>query len=175
MKRRPLVASLVSSLAAILILAAGCGEQSPTAAHLEPTGLAAARTGVGRRVEPIRARYHAGRFSKIIGPEGGILSFRIGRLIIPRGALSARAEITAYVNGEDLAVEFAPHGLTFRPGHEPTLSISYRYTQINERPVHVQYVDSSMRLLERLPTSTDDMTQTARARLEHFSIYCLAE
>ena len=43
MKRRPLFASVITSLAAILILAAGCGEQSPTATQLEPTTISASR------------------------------------------------------------------------------------------------------------------------------------
>jgi hypothetical protein len=175
MKRRPLVASLVSSLAAILIFAAGCGEQSPTATHLEPTELAAGRAGVGRRIQPIKARYRAGSFSRTIGPDGGVLSFRIGKLVVPPGALSERTEITAYVNGEDLAVEFEPHGLTFRPGHEPTLAIGFRNIQFSESKMHVQYVDSSMHVLEELRTSTDATTKIAWAPIGHFSIYCLAE
>jgi hypothetical protein len=175
MKRRPLVASLVSSLAAILILAAGCGEQSPTATRLEPTGVAAARAGVGKRVQPARARYHAGRFSTTIGPSGGVLSFRIGTLIVPQGALSTNTQITARVDGEELAVEFEPHGLTFRRGHEPTLLINYRNIQRSERTMYIQYVDSSMYLLEELPTLTDKASKIAWAPIEHFSIYCLAE
>jgi hypothetical protein len=175
MKRRPLVASLVSSLAAILIFAAGCGEQSPTATRLESTELAAGRAGVGRRIQPIKARFRAGRFSKTIGPDGGVLSFRIGKLVVPHGALSEKTEITAYVNGNNLAVKFEPHGLTFRPGHEPTLTIGFRSIPLSKSMMHIQYVDSSMHMLEELRTSTDDVTRTAWAPIEHFSIYCLAE
>lgn len=175
MNRRPMVASLVSSLAAILILAAGCGEQSPTATRLEPTGVAAARAGVGKRVQPARAKYRAGRFSTTIGPEGGVLSFRIGTLVIPQGALSANTRITAHVDGEELAVVFQPHGLTFRRGHEPTLQIGYRNIERSGSAIHIQYVDSSMRLLETLPTLTNTASSVAWAPIEHFSIYCLAE
>jgi hypothetical protein len=175
MKRRPLVASLVSSLAAVLILAAGCGEQNPTASHLEPTGLAAAREGVGRRAQVVKTRYPAGHFARTIGPDGGTLSFRIGTLTIPKGALSERTRITADVNGEDLAVEFQPHGLTFRPGHEPALEINFRNVQTSENLLHIQYVDSLMNLLESLPTSTDRATMIARTHIKHFSIYCLAD
>jgi hypothetical protein len=175
MKRRPLLASLVSSLAAILLLAAGCGEQSPTASRLEPTELAAARQGVGRRARVLKARYHAGRFSRTLGPDGGTLSFRIGRLIVPPGALSGRTRITAYVNGEDLAVEFQPHGLAFHPGHEPILEINFRKAPFPDSDLHIQYVDSLMNLLESLPTSTDPESNVARAPIAHFSLYCLAD
>jgi hypothetical protein len=172
MKRRPLIASLVSSLAAILVLAAGCGERSPTATHLEATGLEAARVGVGRRVEPIRARYQAGRFSRTIGPEGGVLSFRIGRLVIPPGALSATAEITAHVNGKDLAVEFAPHGLTFRPGHEPTLTMHYGADEATE--LQLLYFDDAGEVIETLSTVRDRSARSVTGRLHHFSAYGLA-
>lgn len=177
MKRRPLFASVITSLAAILILAAGCGEQSPTATQLEPTTISASRGGdggaIGRHAKMVKRHHRAGHFAQTIGRRGGTLHFGIGTLVIPPGALRGDVRITADVNGEDLAVQFQPHGLRFRRGHEPTLTFDYRGAKLDQSGLQVLYVDDSDTILETLSTENDTAREMASTRLQHFSGYLL--
>lgn len=172
MKPRPLFAPITLWLAAILMFAAGCGEQNPAAPQLEPSTVAAARGGVGRQANIIKRAHRAGRYTNHIGPEGGTLDFGIGSLSIPAGALDSVVLVTAKVNGRDLAVDFQPHGLIFRPGHEPTLSFALAGTE--DAFLQVLYFDEAGLVLEQLSTRRDQDTLTASARLGHFSAYGLA-
>ena len=64
-------------------------------------------------------RYHAARegarVTRSIDKSGGVLSANGVMLVIPAGALDRSVEITLTVpQGDQLAVELEPHGLTFR-------------------------------------------------------------
>jgi hypothetical protein len=173
MKRRPLLASVITSLTAILILAAGCGDQSPTATRLEPTTLNASRGGVGHHARTIKRHHRAGHVSETIGRRGGTIDFGIGTLVVPPGALRHNTRISATVNGEDLAVEFEPHGLKFRRGREATLTFDYARSDGEADDLQVFYVDNSETILESLPTLRSSNRQTFSTKLEHFSGYLL--
>jgi hypothetical protein len=173
MKRRPLLASVITSLTAILILAAGCGDQSPTATRLEPTTLNASRGGVGHHARTIKRHHRAGHVSEIIGRRGGTIDFGIGTLVVPPGALRHDTRISATVNGEDLAVEFEPHGLKFRRGREATLRFNLDSSS-SKGDLEILYFDDAGNVLEQLPTDIDNRDSAATARLHHFSAYGLA-
>lgn len=175
MKRRPLLASVITSLTAILILAAGCGDQSPTATRLEPTTLNASRGGVGQHATTVKRHHRAGQFTQTIGRRGGTIDFGIGTLVVPPGALRHTTQISATVNGEDLAVEFEPHGLTFRRGHEATLMFDYRDARLDNDSPQIEYVDASNTILESIQTTINSSLRQASARIAHFSIYVMAD
>lgn len=175
MKRRPLLASVITSLTAILILAAGCGDQSPTATRLEPTTLNASRGGVGHHARTIKRHHRAGHFSQTIGRRGGTIDFGIGSLVVPPGALRHPTRISATVNGEDLAVEFEPHGLRFRRGHEATLTFDLRDIRLENDHPEIEYVDTSNTILESLPTTIYSAAHLASTQIAHFSIYVMAD
>jgi hypothetical protein len=174
MKPRPLFAPITLWLAAILMFAAGCGEQNPAAPQLEPSTVAAARGGVGRQANIIKRAHRAGRYTNHIGPEGGTLDFGIGSLSIPAGALDSVVLVTAKVNGRDLAVDFQPHGLIFRPGHEPTLSFALAGVLRPEAALQIVYVDEWMTVLETFAHATPSSSHRVDAAISHFSTYCLA-
>jgi hypothetical protein len=175
MKRRPLLASVITSLTAILILAAGCGDQSPTATRLEPTTLNASRGGVGHHARTIKRHHRAGHVSETIGRRGGTIDFGIGTLVVPPGALRHNTRISATVNGEDLAVEFEPHGLKFRRGREATLTFDLRDAQLDNDSPQIEYVDSSNTIIESLRTSINSAARQASTQIAHFSIYVMAD
>ena len=169
MIRRPVLTSALSSLAAILILAAGCGEQNPTSAALQPSGAAAARDGVKARV--VTSHYAAGTYFAVIGPDGGTLDFGIGSLVVPAGAVTQPTRISAFSNGSDVAVDFQPHGLTFTSGHEPTLWFDLGNAPDDNPQVEIQYLDDAGFILEKLPSQLDATGLTVSAQIRHFSPY----
>lgn len=166
MIRRRLFASAIASAAAILILAAGCAEQTPTAVTLEPTSVQAGKAGIGKTISVLKSSHQAGTFSAVITPAGGTIDFGIGSITFPAGAVSRATAVSATVNGADLAVEFQPHGTTFPAGHEPTLTFNAG------APGSIYYVDKAGRVLEALRTRFDG--SGIHAELGHFSHYATA-
>jgi hypothetical protein len=112
MARRPFFKA-ASSVAAILILAAGCGEQTPTAVQIESPSLSSASAPKGPKANVVKTKFHAGTYAAVIGPEGGRIDFGIGTIDFPAGAVAHAIRITATTDGEHLGVTFAPHGLRF--------------------------------------------------------------
>lgn len=170
MSRRSVFSPLISSLTAILILAAGCSDQAPTALELETSYQAVALP----KAETSPAFARLGTAGKVIGPEGG--EIRQGRISIrfPAGALSEPTEITVNPNARNLAVTFGPHGLQFPAGHEPTATFSYEgIAGLPERDLTVFYVSDSGAVLEKLTASVDAREKSVSAKLRHFSEYAL--
>lgn len=174
MVSRPLSASVASSLAAILILAAGCGEQTPTATRLEPSAVEASQVGIGHQVSAIQKVHQAGTFSKVITPAGGSIDFGIGSISFPAGAVSRATAISATVNGTELAVELEPHGTVFPVGKEPTLALDASHASSAADRARVYYVDDTGAVLETLATNFSSATMWASVSLQHFSKYALA-
>ena len=170
MSRRSGFFPLISSLAAILILAAGCSDQAPTAVELETSYQVVALPESD--LTPSFARL--GSSSQVIGPEGGTI--RAGRITIsfPEGAVAEPTEISVASDPRKLAVTFGPHGLQFPAGHEPTASFSYQgIANLPERDLTIYYIGTSGQVLEELAVSVDPSEKAVRARLGHFSEYAL--
>lgn len=168
MNWRPSARRAVPSLAAILILAAGCSEPGPTAARLEPGTLTASAGEVGGMARVLQASYRAGTYSAVITRNGGTLDFGIGSISFPAGAVSRTTRISATVDGRSLAVNFEPHGTVFAAGHEPTLTFGVPGVG---QAVEIEYLSDSGAVLERLATGTDTLTGTIFAQIKHFSPY----
>lgn len=171
MSRRSPFAPLISSVAAILILAAGCSDQAPTAVQLESSYNAVALP----RAELAPSFSRTGTAHQVIGPEGGVI--QNGRITIsfPAGAVAAPTTITVAPSTRDLAVTFGPHGLQFPAGHEPTVTFSYRgIANLPEQDLMILYVSDSGEVLERLNASVDASAKSVTARPRHFSVYTVA-
>jgi hypothetical protein len=171
MTRRPSFATAVTSVAAILILAAGCSEPGPTAARLEPTVVSASRSAIGARAQILHARYRAGTYTTVVTPRGGTLDFGIGSISFPAGAVSSAVRISATVDGQTLAVNFEPHGTVFAAGHEPTLR--FQVPSSLDR-ASIFYVDDELKIVEAIATAADTSSGTAAGVIGHFSQYVIA-
>lgn len=172
MSHRLAFPSVISTTAAILILAAGCADQSPTATRLDPTARVSAAQMVGQKVNAVRAehRFQAGAVQQVIGPEGGTIQFGIGEIEFPAGAVAHPTLIAASVDGETMAVDFAPHGLQFSAGAEPRLTF---YTGgIGDGELVITYVGADADILEVIPTSRG--SGIAWGLLTHYSKYVLS-
>jgi len=178
MSRRLLSRSLLLPVAAILILAAGCGEQGPT-----ETALAPAAAGAGFQKVPLpQASLDAaspgrsvGTVHRTLGPEGG--EIRLGRvsLSFPAGALAAPTTISAKVSERHLEVKFGPHGLEFPAGLEPVLAFDYSGLSVDEvEALAVYYLGDAGEVLEELDAVVDFAARTVSVKLQHFSVYTVA-
>jgi hypothetical protein len=171
MSRRSLFSPLISSVAAILILAAGCSDRTPTTAQLETSYDAVLLPEAG--LTPSFSR--SGSASRVIGPEGG--EIKAGRITIsfPAGALSQPTEISVAPDPKKLAVTFGPHGTQFPAGAEPTLTFNYAgIANLPERDLTVYYVSNSGVVLEKLTASVDTDAKTVTVKPGHFSNYAVA-
>ena len=159
--------SLSAALAAILILAAGCGDREPVGAELRT----ALRVGEVAHAISAPTAFGAGTYSRTLGPDGGVLHFGVGRLEFPVGALDRPTTITATVDGATIGAVFSPHGLIFPPNAQPLLSLDdpSRYGWAPQ----IVYVDAHGVILELMDTSYD--AGRALATLRHFSPYILAQ
>lgn len=171
MTRRPTFFSAASSLAAILILAAGCSEHSPTAIQLEPSVVSSARAEIGAKVSPMLAatRYAAGTYAAVIGPEGGSLAFGIGAMEFPEGALSRPTRITAEVDGATLGVKFGPSGLVFPAEAQPILS--FKGDVKDPAQLTIAHVSEKDEVIEFLSTTL--ASGIWQAEVSHYSKYVL--
>ncbi len=177
MARRNLF-STISSAAAILILAAGCGDAVPTAIALDEPALTAEDVAtLGKLTPPNIVHAAAGRvggtFQKVIGTEGGTLEFAGGSITFPAGALAEDTRIQAHVNSRLLAVAFAPHGIQFPADAPPTLSMSYAGTGAGDN-LEVLYLGDNGAVEENLGGEVSNETKEIAAKLNHFSAYVLA-
>lgn len=173
--RRPLTRKIATSLAAILILAAGCAEQSPTSVELAPGTFSAARGGHGRiKAKVAHAQHHAGSYARVIGPKGGKLRFGIGVLDVPRGALDRPVRLTATTDGSALSVTFGPHGTRFNAGHEPTLTFDVKGYDGDLSALQIVYVDDADNVLEEVTSFSDVGGRKVSGNIAHFSRFVLA-
>lgn len=153
------------ALAGILIGIGGCGE-SPAApvAHTE-----------GLQVLALRAapRFAASGVSgQVVGPAGGVVAGPGGvTLSFPAGALARPTYVSLRTSTDVVGVEILPHGLSFAPGREPTLTLPYGGADVSGfSRLNVVYVDGGS-IQEVLSTSVAAGEHTLTARLPHFSLY----
>jgi hypothetical protein len=115
-----------------------------------------------------------GSVTQTVGRYGGTIKVGPHSLYIPAGALSGPVAITATATaGEQVKVDFLPHGLRFQ---EPaTLTLSYAHCSSQpERPTIV-YVDDGLTILEQFPTVNDPYGDRIVGRIDHFSGYAFAD
>jgi hypothetical protein len=115
-----------------------------------------------------------GSVTQTIGWGGGIIKVGPHSLYVPPGALSAPVAITATASaGNQVKLDFQPHGLRFQRPAVLTLSYSHCAT----RPVkpRVVYVDDALTILELVPSLNDPWNQRSTAKLDHFSGYAFAD
>jgi hypothetical protein len=171
MKHRIRLSCAGAALLAILAVVAGCGDTGPTGVPLRPDGL---RVGSVAQAVMSPVAYASGTFSRQIGPDGGMLYFGVGNLTIPRGAVANTTTITAKVDGVSAAVDFGPEGLVFPIQARPVVELS-SIGSIDPSRIGIVYVNDQARIVTVLPTIVDVSTRTARAYLDHFSPYILAQ
>lgn len=108
-----------------------------------------------------------------IGPEGGRLNVGPHTLVIPRGALRSRTQITAHaVRGNNVRVEFSPTGLQF--AQPAALTLSYGVCKAPGKPVQVVYLKSDDKITETEPSKDYPHYKYVQAAIKHFSSYAVA-
>ena len=115
--------------------------------------------------------------SKVIGPNGGTISFGPHTIYFPQGALQESTLITATAPSSSTPLaQFQPHGLTFPGGSKsPVLSMSYANCSTSLLERKIVYVDNALTILEILKSAELKNEQVAVAQLRHFSSYAVAE
>jgi hypothetical protein len=160
-------------LAAILILAAGCADHSPTAVELDPASLGANRSAtVVKGSGPAVVSYHheAGSYSAMITHRGGTLDFGIGSITFPAGALKEPARITAVTDGENLGAVFGPHGLEF----PQPVEVTFRSSSPIPADAFVIYVSEAGEVLETISGTISADRRSIKFLTDHFSGFQLA-
>lgn len=108
-----------------------------------------------------------------IGPEGGRLNVGPHSLVIPRGALHSRTQITAHaVRGKHVLVEFSPSGLQF--SQPASLTLSYSACKVSGKPVEVVYLKSDTTVTEKEPSQDYPKSKWVVGTIKHFSSYAVA-
>ena len=108
-----------------------------------------------------------------IGPDGGRLNVGPHTLVIPRGALRSRTQITAHaVRGNTMRVEFSPSGLQF--AQPVALTLSYGVCKAPGKPVQVVYLKTGDEITETEPSKDSPQDKSVVAAIRHFSSYAVA-
>lgn len=161
-----------ATLAAAIVAAAACADQTPLGSDRADTGFQLLRAPAA--VQPAATTDTDGTSSssaRVIGPEGGTLQVGAHRIVFPAGALTQPTEIRMTLDDEYVGVELEPHGIVFPAGREPTLTLGYAGVDAsNFASLAVAYVEDDA-ISEVLPTRRDAQAQTVQARLRHFSLY----
>lgn len=172
-------------LLATSLVVTSCSEQSPTA-PVAPAAALASTDSAAELLWLLRPTLERtgllacsplpeARSSATIGPDGGFLRVGPHTLIVPRGALTAPVEISAYApSGRVNHVEFEPHGLEFeRPA---ALTMSYANCDLlgSLLPKRIAYVDDAFNVLEFLLSLDNLWTKRVTGRVDHFSDYVLS-
>jgi hypothetical protein len=112
--------------------------------------------------------------TKVVGPQGGVVTVGTHRLIIPAGALSRSVTIKAeQVPGNVNSVRFSPEGLQF--SKPATLELSYSNCSLLLGVVkRVAYTDERLKILELIPSLDLLNLRTVRGTVRHFSRYAVA-
>lgn len=156
-----------STVAAILILAAGCADTSPTAIQLEPTLAAGANAAAGT-ARVVKFDHEAGTYSAQIGPHGGTLDFGIGSIEFPAGALRNNLRITAVTDGVNVSATMGPSGLQFPAG--ATLCFNLAAAGESEEWT-IMLVNEAGKVLEAVPGAW--ISGRFCGMIRHFSAYAV--
>ncbi|HEX2450158.1 MAG TPA: hypothetical protein VHJ69_03410 [Gemmatimonadales bacterium] len=113
------------------------------------------------------------KVTKLVGPEGGSIVVGSHTLVIPKGALTEKVQISAeQVEGSVNSVRFSPEGLQFARAAEVRLS----YSNCEQVPSKKQvvYTDEQLKVLELLPSRDSNSSRTVTGKIDHFSRYAVA-
>lgn len=112
--------------------------------------------------------------TKVIGPQGGVITVGTHRLTIPAGALNRSVTIKAeQVPGNVNSVRFSPEGLQF--SKPATLELSYKNCSLLLGVVkRVAYTDEKLKILELIPSLDLLNLRTVTGTVRHFSRYAVA-
>jgi hypothetical protein len=115
-----------------------------------------------------------GSVTRTVGPGGGTVYVGKHSLYIPPGALQEPVSITATVKGgNEVKVDFQPHGLRFqRPA---VLTLSYAHCPVRPVRPRMVYVTDLLSILERQASLDDEYGRRVVGKLDHFSGYAIAE
>ena len=110
-----------------------------------------------------------------IGPLGGVLRVGPHVLAVPPGALKEKVRITGVApEGKHVQIKFEPAGLEFE--RNTLLTMSYaECSLLSPTRLKVVYVNDNLEILEVLPTLVSVWTRSAKAPVDHFSRYMLAD
>lgn len=170
MIHRPRVVAALAGLTTLVLLAAGCAEQDPTGVELRPRdGL---QVGSVAQILSAPTTYDHLQYAGLIGPQGGSITFGIGRIEFPAGAVTAVTPITATVSGNEMAVTFSPHGLVFPTRASPQLRLNLAGVSVEPERIEIIYVNSYGIIAEVLPT-TVQVEGSVSTPISHFSTYAM--
>lgn len=169
-----------AALAAALTLAAiSCSDSSPIAPVAPPATAQPSASLVGSLLQSTGLLACTPQpydsVTKVIGPDGGVITVGANRFVVTPGALAAPVSITAVAPSQDInEVKFQPQGLRFSgPAY---LTMSYANCGLVGwlLPHHIAYTADDRTILELLPALLNLLHQTATAKIGHFSGYALA-
>ena len=111
--------------------------------------------------------------TKTIGSDGGTIDVGSHTLVIPRGALRNKTQITAeQIPGRTNSLRFSPEGLRFEK--PAALTMSYKNCLVVLLPKHIVYTDEKLTILEVLRSLDIFKKRTVSAPIDHFSRYAVA-
>ena len=165
------IQTVLAGLAAVLVMAAGCGDRVPTGVDLRPEGGLKVGSVAHALIAPSRS--HIRESSRIIDARGGSVDFGIGRIVFPAGALAQPTLITAVTADATRAVTFSPHGIVFPAEARPELRLGISGIPTPLENLRIIYIDANGYIAEILPTAIDISTGTAVSAISHFSTYAM--
>jgi hypothetical protein len=108
-----------------------------------------------------------------IGPSGGVLNVGTHSLVIPKGALSQKVEITAeQIRGSTNSIRFSPEGLRFQK--PAVLTMNYRNCALVLLQKKIVFTTEKLKILEVLGSLDLFRSKTVTAPIDHFSRYAVA-
>jgi hypothetical protein len=175
MKLSRLIAPALAGVAALVV--ASCDSQAPSV--MAPRAASPPSRLVGGLFDNVGllacTPMTADSTTAIIGSDGGTITVGPHRLDVPAGALDSSVTITAIAPSGDInRVQLLPTGLTFNRPATLTLSYANCSALLSIVPRRVAYIDSSLNILDLLPTADELAGHTVSVTLNHFSDYAVA-
>lgn len=180
-------ATRVLLIALLAVVAANCGEQSPTGVTASSIGTPAATRVTTGRENSVVGDLLGGlgllkcsplpydSASTVIGPWGGALRVGPQTLYVPPGALSHNVTITGVLSANTVnAIRFSPQGLTFnRPAY---LTMTYANCNLLGRllPKRIAYTTDLFQILEYILSIDNIFAKSVTGQVNHFSQYAVA-
>lgn len=111
--------------------------------------------------------------TETIGPKGGTIEVGTHFLVIPKGALEKKVQITAeQISGSTNSIRFSPEGLHFdKPA---ALTMNYDNCVLVLLQKKIVYTDENLKILEVLKSLDLFKSKTVTAPIDHFSRYAVA-
>ena len=163
-------ALLVGAAVAVL----SCGEPGPIAPDAQAPPLQASSAYQSTGLLQCRPLAYDS-VTQWIGPPGGDLRVSKHVLSIPGGALTDWVSITVVAPSDTVnRIQFQPEGLVFRKPVQLTMSYVNCNTDPSAQPKQIAYTDSSLVILEYVPSADDVTGKKITGELSHFSEYAIA-